>query len=302
MKVIRGNLKGKKGIPRNGLCLGVHRAGIIERRLAKKLNRPLTIWSLRPDNEFLAYDKADTQHRGLSATDNLDEIDDALIFGVRGAPPQVREEAAKRGLEIVADATCPYVTEQEEAAVEFLERGLNLVMLSDPNHHGIPRIRGIAEKLGQSLFIVPTVAEIENINLTRFEPIGVMVQTTFWIETYKEIIAVLLDRFANVHIRNTACIDSLQRLPVVVELARATDAIVIVGWTEGMTTRMVETAKSCTDKVFEIKHPDDLDPAWFRGTLTVGVIGANETPEWMVEETINRLEALADAEDHHRTP
>ena len=179
MKVIRGNLKGKKGIPRNGLCLGVHRAGIIERRLAKKLNRPLTIWSLRPDNEFLAYDKADFQDRGLSATDNLDEIDDALIFGVRGAPPQVREEAAKRGLEIVADATCPYVVEQEEAAVEFLELGLNLVILSDPNHHGIPRIRGIAEKLGRPWFIVPPVADIQDSTLPRNRPTGLILQTTF---------------------------------------------------------------------------------------------------------------------------
>ncbi len=292
MKVIRGNLKGKKGIPRNGLCLGVHRAGTMHRRLAQKLNRPLTIWSLRPDNEFLAYDKADYEDRGLSATGNLDDIDDSLIFGVRGAPPQIREEAEKRGLEVIADATCPYVTEQEDAAVAFLEQGRNLVILSDPNHHGIPRIRGIAEKLDRPFFIVPTVAEIDSINLTRKEPIGVIVQTTFWIDTYKEIIAVLLDRFADVHIRNTACIDSLQRLPVVAELARETEAMVIVGWTEGMTTRMVETAKSCTDKVFEIKHPDDLDPSWFADTQTVGVIGANETPEWMVEETVNRLEAM----------
>ncbi len=292
MKVIRGNLRGKKGIPRNGLCLGVHRAGIMHQRLAKKLNRPLTIWSLRPDNEFLAYDKADYEDRGMSATGNLDDIEDDLIFGVRGAPPQIREEAARRGLEVIADTTCPYVTDQEDAAVDFLEKGLNLVMLSDPNHHGIPRIKGIAEKLGQTIFIIESAADVGSINLTRFEPIGVIVQTTFWIETYKEIMAVLLDRFADVHVRNTACIDSLQRLPVVAELARETDAMVIVGWTEGMTTRMVETAKSCTDKVFEIKHPDDLDPAWFKGVGSVGVIGANETPEWMVEESVIRLEAM----------
>jgi len=292
MKVIRGDLKGKKGIPKNGLCIGVHRAGTMHRRFAQKLNRPLKIWSLRPDNDLLAYDKADFEGKGLSTTDNLDDIDDSLIFGVRGAPPQVREEAAKSGLEIIADATCPYVVEQEEAAVQFLEKGLNLVMLSDPNHHGIPRIRGIAEKLGRPFFIVPTVADVDSINLTRKEPIGVIVQTTFWIETYKEIIAVLLDRFADVHIRNTACIDSLQRLPVVADLARDTDAIVIIGWTEGMTNRMVETARSFTDKVFEIKHPDDLDPAWFEGAGAVGVIGANETPEWMIEAAASRLEAM----------
>jgi 4-hydroxy-3-methylbut-2-enyl diphosphate reductase len=292
MKVIRGDLKGKKGIPKNGLCIGVHRAGTMHRRFAAKLNRPLTIWSLRPDNEFLAYDKADYEDKGLSATGDLDDIEDSLIFGVRGAPPQVREEATRRGLEVIADATCPYVVEQEEAAVAFLEQGLNLVMLSDPNHHGIPRIRGIAEKLGRSMFIIPDLAAVDGINLTRKEPIGVIVQTTFWIETYKEIISAILDRFADVHIRNTACIDSLQRLPVVAELARETDAMVIVGWTEGMTTRMVETAKSCSDHVFEIKHPDELDPAWFDGIGSVGVIGANETPEWMVEAAASRLEAM----------
>jgi 4-hydroxy-3-methylbut-2-enyl diphosphate reductase len=59
-----------------------------------------------------------------------------------------------------------------------------------------------------------------------------------------------------------------------------------------MTTRMVETAKSCSDHVFEIKHPDELDPAWFDGIGSVGVIGANETPEWMVEAAASRLEAM----------
>jgi 4-hydroxy-3-methylbut-2-enyl diphosphate reductase len=295
MDVIKGDLRGKKGIPKNGLCIGVHRAGTMHKRLANKLNKPLTVWSLRPDNEFLAYQRDELGEKDIRATGELDDVEGEVIFGVRGAPPQVREKARAQGLEVLADATCPYVVEQEEAAVEFLEKGLNLVMLSDPNHHGIPRIKGIAEKLGRPFFIVENVADIAKINLTRQEPIGVIVQTTFWLETYKEIMAVLLERFADVHVRNTACIDSLQRLPVVAELARDTDGVVIVGWTEGMTTRMVETARACSDHVHAVRSPDEIEAGWFEGLEKVGVIGANETPDWMVDEAIERIKSLTTA-------
>ena len=93
MKVVRGSLDGLKGVPKNGLCIGIHRAGTMHKRVADKLNHPVTIWSLRPDNEFLAYDPKEYEGKGLSATGDLDDVKDNVIFGVRGAPPQVREEA-----------------------------------------------------------------------------------------------------------------------------------------------------------------------------------------------------------------
>ena len=292
MKVVRGSLEGLKGIPRNGLCIGIHRAGTMHKRVAARLNHPVTIWSLRPDNEFLAYDPKEFEGTGLSVTGDLDDVEDSVIFGVRGAPPQVRDEAAKRGLEVVADATCPYVVEQEEAALKFLKEGLNLVILSDPNHHGATRIQGIAEKMGRPLFIIDREEDVDKITLMRQEPIGVIVQTTFWMETYKAIMARILERFSNVHVRNTACIDSLQRLPVVADLAREHDAVVIVGWTEGMAFRMVETAKMYCDKVLMLEHPDKIDPDWFKGLDSVGVVSANETPGWMIDTTIKKLSAL----------
>ena len=136
------------------------------------------------------------------------------------------------------------------------ERGCHLVVLSSRTHHGIPRLQGIAREKGKEVFIVEREEEVDTIRLTRFEPIGVIVQTTFWLETYKKIIARILERFANVQIRNTACIDSLQRLPEVEKLAKQVDAIIIFGWTEGMTTRMVEVARAFNAHVHKIEKVD----------------------------------------------
>jgi len=39
---------------------------------------------------------------------------------------------------------------------------------------------------------------------------------------------------------------------------------------------------------------EELQAVWFRGKEKVGVIGANETPDWMVDEVIERIKSLGE--------
>ena len=296
MQILKGDFSNTKGIPPSGLCVGVHRAGVVHQKMVAKYGDHLAVWSLRPDLDFIAFKKEGLGEQGIRSTNDMESInasDEKLIYGVRGAPPEVREKARQKGLTLLADATCPFVTQQEEAEIELLERGCHLVVLSSRTHHGIPRLQGIARAKEKEVFIVEREEEVDAIRLTRFEPIGVIVQTTFWLETYKKIIARILERFANVQIRNTACIDSLQRLPEVEKLAKQVDAIIIFGWTEGMTTRMVEVARAFNTHVHKIEKVTDLKLEWLRGKERVGIIGANETPDWMINEAIERIKSMA---------
>ncbi len=294
MEIIRADLSKVQGIPPSGLCVGVHRAGQIHQKMVRKFGSGLAVWSLRPDLDFVAFKKEGLGEKGIRSTSELESIHgEKLIYGVRGAPPQIRAQAREQGLELLADATCPFVTQQEEAELELLDRGCHLVVLSSRTHHGIPRLQGIAKEKGREVFIVESEEDVGAIRLTRFEPIGVIVQTTFWLETYKKIMERILERFANVQIRNTACIDSLQRLPEVEKLARRVDVIVIFGWTEGMTNRMIEVARAFNSHVYKIEKVDDLRADWFVGQNKVGIMGANETPPWMLDEAVERMKALA---------
>jgi 4-hydroxy-3-methylbut-2-enyl diphosphate reductase len=296
MQIFKGDFSATKGIPPSGLCVGVHRAGAIHQKMVAKHGDQLAVWSLRPDLDFIAFKKEGLGERGIRSTSEMESIDgssEKLIYGVRGAPPEIREKAREKGLTLLADATCPFVTQQEEAELQLLESGCHLVVLSSRTHHGIPRLQGIAREKGKEVFIVEREEEVDGIRLTRFEPIGVIVQTTFWLETYKKIMARILERFANVQIRNTACIDSLQRLPEVEKLAKQVDTIIIFGWTEGMTNRMVEVARAFNAQVHKIEKVDDLQIDWLRGKDKVGIIGANETPDWMINEAIERIKSMA---------
>ena len=190
MQILKGDLSNVKGIPPSGLCVGVHRAGAVHQKMVAKHGEGLAVWSLRPDLDFIAFKKEGLGEQGIRSTSDMESIDsdEKLIYGVRGAPPEVREKAREKGLTLLADATCPFVTQQEEAEIELLNAGCHLVVLSSRTHHGIPRLQGIAQAKGKEVFIVEREEEVHSIRLTRFEPIGVIVQTTFWLETYKKII------------------------------------------------------------------------------------------------------------------
>jgi 4-hydroxy-3-methylbut-2-enyl diphosphate reductase len=293
MEVVKVDFNNTKGIPPSGLCVGVHRAGAMHQKMVQKHGNGIAVWSLRPENDFIAFKKLEDEE-GIRSTNDMDTIrDEKLIYGVRGAPPEVRRQAREQGLELLADATCPFVVQQEEAELELLDQGCHLVILSSRTHHGIPRLMGIAKEKEREVFIVENEDDVKDIRLTRFEPVGVIVQTTFWMESYKKIMTLILERFANVRIRNTACIDSLQRLPKVEELAREVEAVVIFGWTEGMTNRMEEVAKAFNDNVHRIEKIEDLERSWFTGKSRVGIVGANETTDELVAEAVERIKSMA---------
>ncbi len=293
MEVVKVDFKNTKGIPPSGLCVGVHRAGAMHRKMVQKHGNGLAVWSLRPENDFIAFQALENED-GIRSTNDMDSIkDEKLIYGVRGAPPEVRRQAREQGLELLADATCPFVVQQEEAELELLDQGCHLVILSSRTHHGIPRLMGIAREKEREVFIVEQEEDVNDIRLTRFEPVGVIVQTTFWMESYTKIMTRILERFANVRIRNTACIDSLQRLPKVEELARDVEAVVIFGWTEGMTNRMEEVARAFNANVYRIEKLEELDRSWFTGMSRVGIVGANETTDELVDEAVERIKSMA---------
>jgi len=38
---------------------------------------------------------------------------------------------------------------------------------------------------------------------------------------------------------------------------------------------------------------EQFQPEWVQGVATVGVIGANETPDWMVDDAAKRIKTMA---------
>ena len=111
MQILKGDLSNVKGIPPSGLCVGVHRAGAVHQKMVAKHGDGLAVWSLRPDLDFIAFKKEGLGEKGIRSTSDMESIDsgEKLIYGVCGAPPEVREKAREKGLTLLADATSSFV-------------------------------------------------------------------------------------------------------------------------------------------------------------------------------------------------
>src|ERR1044071_9633211 len=185
MQILRGDLSNVKGIPPSGLCVGVHRAGAGHQKMVAQHGDGLAVWSLRPDLDFIAFKKEGLGDQGIRSTSDMESIDsgEKLIYGVRGAPPEGREKAREKGLTLLADATCPFVTQQEEAEIELLNAGCRLVVLSSRTHHGIPRLHGIAREKGKGVSIVARWEHKDSFAVTLSDPLGVRSQLPFGMKT-----------------------------------------------------------------------------------------------------------------------
>lgn len=301
MDVIKKEVGDVEGIADTGLCVGVEVARRGQHKVADEHGDDSLVYSLRPDVEFDSYGRDELEEKGIQITDDLnDEIDaEKAVIGVRGAPPQVRDQIEESDTDLVYDTTCPYVVQQEQAASEILRDGRHLIFLSDPDHHGVERLRGIAEEEDQELYLIQQPEQVDDIDLGRHAPVGVVVQTTFWMKTYKSIVNRLLGEFEDILIRNTACEDSMYRLPEMEKLVDKVDGVVVVGWSQGMVHRMQEVADAYETPVCNL-DPVENDaplqeqladvPEW--NADRVGVIAANVTPDDMVENVVEELESL----------
>jgi 4-hydroxy-3-methylbut-2-enyl diphosphate reductase IspH len=114
----------------------------------------------------------------------------------------------------------------------------------------------------------------------------------------------LLEEYEDILIRNTACEDSMYRLPEMEKLVERVDGVVVVGWSQGMVHRMGEVADAYDTPICNVdpvEDPTPLEeqladvPTW--DADRVGVIAANVTPDEMVDTTVELLEDMDTAPD-----
>jgi 4-hydroxy-3-methylbut-2-enyl diphosphate reductase len=293
MEIVRARLDEFEDIPDGDLCIGVDRPKYYYDKALEKANGTVTIYALRPEEELIPYPDKKYEARGVSITKELpDPKDGPVVVASRGAPPSVKRTLKEKAYDF-QDATCPYVLVQEKKSLALLDEGYNLIICSNAHHHGIERLSKIAEERGQKVFCVEFPEEVDEIQLKPTARVAVIGQTTQWIENFKAVVAKLIERFKEVKVVNTICVDSLVRFPETERLARSVDLMLVIGRTEGMTFRMEEICKKVGTPVKRFDSLDVISREWFEGVGRVGIIGGNATHKSVVDAVEARVRAIS---------
>ena len=269
-----------------GACYGVERAlhmveGCIERGGAVCTLGPLI------HNPSVVGDLA---ARGVAAIEDVRQAAPpaTLVIRSHGVVPQVIEDAHGLGLDVV-DATCPHVKKAHDAAACLAQGGYQVLVLGEAGH---PEVEGILARAGAVAHVVSCVADLDGLQLKR--RVGVVVQTTQTQAFLNEVVAALMPRVRELRVFNTICSATLQRQDAAADLARRSDAMVVVGGkNSGNTRRLFLVCREFCANTHHIETPDELDPAWFEGVGSIGVTAGASTPAGQVDGVVTRLREIS---------
>jgi len=226
------------------------------------------------------------RERGLEVVEDLDSVDseDTVIIRSHGVGPELRQDAAARGLKVV-DTTCPFVTKAQQYAAKLIADGYKVVMIGDKDH---PEVIGVVAHTQNRAIVINTVAEAETL---KFIPrMGVVFQTTHSIGHVQEIVGALLKRGKEVRVFNTLCGATTSMQKTAIELSSEVEAMVIVGGRQSANTaQLAEVCRRVNPRVLQIESADEIREDWFQGLSRVGVSAGASTPDEVIADVVDRI-------------
>lgn len=228
---------------------------------------------------------------GVKTVHSLDEIPQGatVIIRAHGAVPATYKEAKERGLNIV-DATCPLVLQAHREVKKLTEEGKKILYIASKKDHD--EAVGVAGEAPEAVTLT-TLKELDEIKIDKPENTVVLTQTTLsTLETRKKL-DNLQKRYPGLVIRKHICPATTQRQEAVIELAKEVGFVVIVGSpTSSNSNRLKDVAEEVGAKAYIVDTADELDPSWFKGIKKVAVSSGASTPEWLLEEVVEKIKGF----------
>ena len=267
-----------------GMCFGVRDA--IALALDEASRRPLTILGQLVHNESVI---GELRARGIGIEDQAAEVKTpAVMITAHGASQKALQRARDHGLRVL-EATCPLVHHAHRAVRQLVRDGFHPVIIGRRGH---VEVRGLTEDL-EEFDIVLTEEDVAQLReRPRF---GIAAQTTQPIARARQLAELIRRRFPRSETRyiDTVCQPTKQRQAAVIELARQSDVVVVIGGATSNNTReLVATCSLYCARVHHVQTAAELGEDWFLRADTVGITAGTSTPDWIVdgvEEQIRRI-------------
>ena len=270
-----------------GFCAGVDRAiEIVERTLAK-FGAPIYV---RNDIVHNTYVVNDLRNKGAIFIKELNEVPSGniVIFSAHGVAKVVVAEAAERGLRVF-DATCPLVTKVHREVGNMRSEGREIVMIG---HAGHPEVNGTMGQANGGMYLVETVADVENLQVKTPDMLAYVTQTTLSVDDTADVVAALKRKFQNIAEpkKGDICYATTNRQEAVKFMAPQVDVVIVVGSPNSSNAnRLREVANKNGTPAYMVENASHIDPAWLDGKVRIGVTAGASSPEILVQGVVDQL-------------
>ena len=273
-----------------GFCFGVDRAVKLTYDLLAQGRKVVTLGPLIHNAQVVA----DLEEKGAVTCPDIDAVPDGyeVIIRSHGVPRTVYDKISTRRL-AYHDATCPFVAKIHKIAMEADKIGALLLVAGDADH---PEVQGI---VGHTTGPVRVFADLEQLQkllpeLLQQESIYVVAQTTFRVESWENCKGFLKKECTKAKIFDTICNATWARQQEAEDLSQKCDHMVVIGGHHSSNTQKLLQVAARHTKAINVETADELDPAWLKDAVTVGVTAGASTPSSIIEEVLNSMSEIRD--------
>jgi 4-hydroxy-3-methylbut-2-enyl diphosphate reductase len=279
-------------------CAGVERAIDVVEKVLEQRGSPIYVRKQIVHNTHVVND---LQRRGAIFVDELDEVPDGatVVFSAHGVSPEVRREAAVRGLDAI-DATCPLVSKVHAEARRFAAEGYQVALIG---HAGHEEVEGTLGEAPQAMTLIETAADVVRLKPADPGKVAYLMQTTLSADEAGGIAGALLERFpaARGPGSDDICYATTNRQLAVRAIAAESDLVLVAGSANSSNSvRLVETAQRAGTPAYLIDGAEDIELDWLAGASVVGITAGASAPPAMVGQIIDALSGLGPVEVDER--
>jgi 4-hydroxy-3-methylbut-2-enyl diphosphate reductase len=271
-----------------GYCAGVDRAVQTVEKALERYGAPVYVRKQIVHNTHVV---RELEGRGAIFVEEAEEVPEGavVVFSAHGVAPQVREEAAKRGLHII-DATCPLVTKVHSEAKRFAAQDYDILLIG---HEGHEEVVGTTGEAPARIHLVDGPEGSANIEIRDPARVAWLSQTTLSVDETNETVAALRERFPNLldPPSDDICYATQNRQAAVKQIAAEAGLVIVVGSRNSSNSvRLVEVALDAgAAAAYLVDDASGADPAWLQDIETVGVTSGASVPEDLVSGVVSWL-------------
>ncbi len=277
-----------------GFCAGVDRAIEIVELALEIYGTPVWVRHEIVHNRHVV---EALRKKGAVFTDDLADVPEGslVIFSAHGISPAVRAEAKSRNLRTL-DATCPLVTKVHVEALRCARDGYEIALVG---HRGHVEVIGTLGCAPGRMHLIENLADVAELEIADPDRLAVLTQTTLSLDDTREIIDALRLRFPNLRLpsKDDICYATQNRQNAVKAIAQRSDLLIVVGAPgSSNSNRLVEVAAVHGARSERVEDAGGIDAEWLEGVATVGVTAGASTPEFLVQQVVERLLELGGGE------
>ncbi len=272
-----------------GFCFGVQRAVDLVYKEIEKGEHVYTFGPIIHNEEVVA----DLSDKGVKVIERPEELKTlpagTIIIRSHGVSEELQEELSSYGHKVI-DATCPYVKKIHRAVREKSSEGQHIIIVGNPAHPEVEGIIGwcknIFNKSDASDFtVIEDEKEAEAFHLPGEQKICIVSQTTFNYKKFQDIVEIIMEKGYDIFVLNTICNATEDRQTQAYELAKQSDAMIVIGGKHSSNTRkLYEICKKECENTYYIQKLDDLDLSLFKSYRNVGITAGASTPNNIIKE------------------